>query len=60
VAALLLELSAEIGDEGQEAVRVVPQRAGVSGPLHLAPQEPLSLVAFCPCPLGGALGGPGA
>jgi len=57
--ALLLEFAAQVGDEGQEAVRVVPQRSGVTGPLHLVSQQPLSLVAFSPGPLGGLLGGPG-
>jgi hypothetical protein len=60
LAALLLEFAAEIGDEGQEAVRVVAQRSGVTGPLHLVSQQPLSLVAFCASPLGGLLGGSGA
>ena len=57
LAALLLELPAEIGDEGQEAVRIVSQRAGVPGPLHLVPQKPLGPVAVCPCPLGDLIGG---
>jgi hypothetical protein len=58
--ALLFEFAAQIGDEGQEAVRVAPQRSGVSGPLHLVSQQPPSLVAFSPSPPGGVLGGSGA
>jgi hypothetical protein len=54
---LPLEVTAQIGDECQEAVRVVAQWPGVTGPLQLASQQPLGLVAFGPDPLGPLLGG---
>jgi hypothetical protein len=60
LAALLLKFSAQIGDESQEAVRVVSEWPGVAGPVQLVSQQSLGLVAFGPGPLGHLLGGQGS
>lgn len=58
LAALVLELAAQIGDEGEETVWVVAHRSRVSGPPQLAFQKPLGSVALCSGPLGRLLGHP--
>ena len=60
MAALLLECAAQIGDKGQEAVRVVPEWPGVAGPMQLVSQQTLGIVTFRPGPLGRLFGSPGS